>query len=245
LSNLPKFVDDDEDDSLAFKRWEDHVLKNYPNPQRIGCPDHETLRTFVETPRKVGVEELHGNHITRCAECARDLIELRRLREERLRQSAPVPVLSSWWGWKAAVAVASLCVMFVVVTVVWRTQFAGQKRSSQDGEIAEVTVDLSAEGVIRGSEGARADKVISLPRRLVDLHLILPYYSPAGEYRITVAQDRNSGPLRSQRTIGSAQGAHTELRVRLDLRGLSAGRYYLGTKHDDESTTYFYPFTVG
>jgi hypothetical protein len=157
----------------------------------------------------------------------------------------PTSLLRSWWGWRTALAVASVCVLLVVATAVWRNQTSDSKRTRQDDGIAEVTLDLSGDDVIRGSQGSTSDKSISLPRKLVDLHVILPYYSPAGEYRITVAQDRNSSSLQSQQVNASSQSARTELHVRLDLRGLSAGRYYLGTKYDGESTTYFYPFTVG
>lgn len=245
MSNFPKFAEDDENDTLLFSRWEEHVLNNCPNPERIGCPDYETLKTFVETPRKVGLPELHGDHITHCSECTRELIELRRLREERLNQPAQVPQTRSWWGWRPAVAVVSLCLMLVAATMVWINQDAKSKGPVPEDGIAEVTVDLSADGVVRDSEGSSVDKLISLPRRLVDLHLILPYYSPAGDYRVMVAQGRNSPPVRLGQAIATSQAARTELRVRLDLRDLRPGRYYLGTKHDGEATTYFYPFTVG
>lgn len=245
MNDYPKFAEDDENDTLLFNRWEEHVLNNCPNPERIGCPDYETLKTFVETPRKVGLTELHGDHIVRCSECTRELIELRRLREERLKQDARVPQAHSWWGWKPAVAAVSLCVMLVVATVIWRNQESKSKGAAPEDGIAQVTVDLSADGVVRDSEGSSVDKLISLPRALVDVHLILPYYSPAGDYRIIVAQGRNSAPVRLGQAIATAQAARTELRVRLDLRELRPGRYYLGTKHDGEATTYYYPFTVG
>jgi hypothetical protein len=245
VSNLRNFVGDDENDTLAFKRWEDHVLKNHPNPQRIGCPDHDVLRIFVETPRKIGLSELHGDHITRCAECVRDLIELRRTREERLQHHASSSTLGSWWGWRTAVALASLCVIIVIGAIVWRDQAREPRRSTQQDEITEITLDLSGDGVTRGIEAQTGRKPLSLPRRLVSLHLILPYYSPAGEYRIAIARDRNSVPVLSESATATSQGPRTELRIQLDLRNLTAGSYYLGTAQDGESTTYFYPFTIG
>jgi hypothetical protein len=115
----------------------------------------------------------------------------------------------------------------------------------QDDGIAEITVDLSGDGVTRGPETSTAEKPISLPRRLINLRMILPYYSPAGKDQVTIAHDRNSAPVQSESAKAAARGPRTVLRVRLDLRSLSAGQYYLGTTHDGESTTYFYPFTVG
>jgi hypothetical protein len=245
VNKFPKLVDDDENDTLLFKQWEDHVLKNCPNPERLGCPDYEVLRAFVETPSKVGLTQLHGDHITRCAECTRDLIELRSLREKRLKQATPSFCLSVWWGWRAALAVASLCVIVTIATIAWRNQVREAKRPVQEDQVAQVTLDLSADDFVRGSGGAAPDKPLSLPRGLIELHLILPYYSPVGDYLVTVSPGRDSASLQSQRVNATGQKARTELRVRLDLRGLTAGRYYLGTKYDGESTTYFYPVTIG
>jgi hypothetical protein len=141
--------------------------------------------------------------------------------------------------------VVPLCFILAVATIAWRHQARESKRPVKEDQIAQVSLDLSADDVVRGSGPSTADKPISLPRRLIELHLILPYYSPAGEYLITIARDRNSASLDSKRVNATGQSARTELRVRLDLRGLAAGRYYLGTKYDGEATTYFYPVTIG
>ncbi|WP_158792076.1 hypothetical protein [Granulicella sp. L60] len=81
MSNFPKFMEDDENDTLAFERWEAYVIEHYPNPERTGCPSRETLKRFVDSPAQVGLEDLNDTHITRCRECVMDLRELRRLRD--------------------------------------------------------------------------------------------------------------------------------------------------------------------
>ena len=82
MANSQEFLDDDNDTAL-FERLQKQVLQNCPNPERVGCPPPAVLKAFVEAPAKVTLEELNGLHILKCAECTRDLMELRRIRQEK------------------------------------------------------------------------------------------------------------------------------------------------------------------
>jgi hypothetical protein len=83
LVTFQEFLEDDDNDTALFERLQKHVLNNCPNPERVGCPSHAILEVFVKSPATVAAEELNGLHILKCAECTRELIELRRNREER------------------------------------------------------------------------------------------------------------------------------------------------------------------
>lgn len=76
--NFQDFLEDDDNDTALFERLQEQVLKNCPNPDRIGCPPHAILKTFVESPATVTPDDLNGLHIFKCAECTRELINLRR-----------------------------------------------------------------------------------------------------------------------------------------------------------------------
>jgi hypothetical protein len=73
----------DDDDTLLFEKLQEHVLERFPNPERIGCIDHTTLKTWVYTPEKLDLSDPKYLHVLKCAECTRELIELRRLRKEQ------------------------------------------------------------------------------------------------------------------------------------------------------------------
>ena len=243
MSSEQSFGRDDENDTLLFERWEAHVIEKYPNPERIGCPSHEVLESFVDKPATVSLAELKDTHITRCRECALELRELRRLREERLKRSASPRSLDFWVGWRGAAA-AACCITLVLALTVWQRHRSVWQRLQLSGEIVALTIDLSADGVTR-SPGAESDEpIFSLPRRIVDLDLRLPYFSPSGDYVITISRDKNHGVLESGRTSAVADGPHTQARLRLDLRKLSPGRYYLGATKVGEPTTSFYPFAL-
>jgi hypothetical protein len=83
VNRFRSFESDDENDTLLFDKLEEYVLEHYPNPERIGCLNHETLSTLVDAPENLDLADQKYLHIFRCAECTRELIELRRIREER------------------------------------------------------------------------------------------------------------------------------------------------------------------
>jgi hypothetical protein len=243
VSSEQSFGRDDENDTLLFERWEAHVIEKYPNPDRIGCPSHEVLESFVDKPATVSLADLKDTHITRCRECALELRELRCLREERLKRSASPRSLDFWIGWRGAAA-AACCITLVLALTVWQQHRSVSQRVPPSGEIVALTIDLSADGVTR-SPGAESDApLFSLPRRIVDLDLRLPYFSPSGEYIITIARDKNDGVLGSGRANAVVDGPRTQARLRLDLRELSPGRYYLGATRVGEPTTSFFPFAL-
>jgi hypothetical protein len=80
---------DDENDAYLFDELQEYVLEHYPNPQRVGCLDRETLSVFVEAPGKLDLADPKYLHIFHCAECTRDLMCLRRIREDGQSRSAP------------------------------------------------------------------------------------------------------------------------------------------------------------
>jgi hypothetical protein len=107
-----------------------------------------------------------------------------------------------------------------------------------------ITIDLGQHEAQRGGSGADA-KMLRLPRKRLNLHMILPYFSPGGPYTISVAEQAHRGAVkvRSQ-AIATETGSHTELSVILDLQILAAGRYCLSTFHEGDSAPYYYPVVL-
>ena len=231
----------DENDTLLFDTLQDYVLEHYPNPQRVGCLNRQTLEEFVSCPENLDLADPKYLHVFKCAECTRDLMALR-----QGRQITDVPQLSSallpavhsrsrgWMIWAGALAFG--CVL-LVIGLGWRSQLRSARKEEQ--AVSEV-LDLSQSGGQRGSHSPMSGEY-SLPRKLIDLYVTLPYYSPAGEYRVLVATDRKLGSVKTEgRAVATAQGAETRLSVRLDLRPLPPGKYYLVTTHEADSASYFY-----
>ena len=56
----------------------DRVLhEDFPNPQRIDCPEHQVLLKLAQQPPDAQLSDL-VHHVRRCAPCFDELKELRR-----------------------------------------------------------------------------------------------------------------------------------------------------------------------
>ncbi len=243
MNERQSFSHNDENDTILFDTLQDYVLEHYPNPQRIGCLDRQTLEEFVSCPENLDLADPKYLHVFKCAECTRDLIAFR---QSRPQQIADIPLLPSvlspsvhsgghrWIIWTGALAFG--CVL-VVIGLGWRSQLHSARK--EEHAVSEV-INLSQSGEQRGSR-APSPGEYSLPRKLIDLHLTLPYYSPPGAYRVSVVTDQKAGAVKAERrTVATAQGAETRLSVRLDLRPLAPGAYYLVTTHEADSVSYSY-----
>ena len=252
VNRLRSFERDDENDTRMFDKLEEYVLEHYPNPQRIGCLDHNTLSAFVETPEKLDLGEVKYLHIFKCAECTRDLRELRRIREGRLQQSLTSSSVASssaqeksrkWKQWFAKAAELA-CTAAIRIEAWWKAHSRGPADHPSVEDAVPEMIDLSGELSI-GTEPVSHEHPITLPRKVVDLHLVLPVGSPAGIYRITVAKERG---LRGLQADGSASaillGSQTELDVKLDLRQVTSGAYFLGVVREQDRVSHDFPLLI-
>jgi hypothetical protein len=244
VSKVRTFVEDDDDDTGLFALAEEYVLSHYPNPDRIGCLHNATLQTFVAEPGKIDLSDLKFLHIVKCAECTRDLIELRRLRENTLQRNNVRSTWSKLPKWRHAASVTGICVLTIFLTRGWTRHLYRWIQKRKAGSKTYEAINLNIHGTSLEETGSNQEIVLTLPRKLIDLHLVLPRYSPPGDYRISVIQEDKFQALLIQNAIGVEKGAKTELQVSLNLRQLTPGRYYLVTAHDDASKPYFFPLIV-
>lgn len=242
------FLQDEDDDQVLFERLQEHVLEKYPNPDRIGCIDRETLKVWVSSPEKLDLSDPKYLHVLKCAECTRELIELRKERNDKRGRVQVPPVLkekSNRAGrrWVGSV-VTLVCCLGIAGVAYWRIHLPGS--TSEQAEVTPLgeTIDLSQAGTTRGGETSTVPPVV-LPRRVVSAHILLPYFSPGGRYVVSVTKDRNGASAKAEGSaVASVNGSHADLTVRLDLRNLVAGTYYLATTHEGDRASYYYPLTV-
>lgn len=245
MNKFRTFQEDDENDTILFSAAEKYVLDHYPNPDRIGCPGPAVLANFVESPAQVDLSDLHGIHIMRCRECTLDLIELRRQRELRLAQEqANADRRRKLPPGITYIAAVILIAAVALVAVVVRHQIRPSVLTASQPDPTPVVADLREDGVSRGTDAGGTNSIV-LPAKLLNLKVLLPYYSPAGPYTVFVARERSvDAPLASETGEARATGSRTDVEVRIDLRNVAKGRYYLGTRHAGQNNVYFYPVSL-
>jgi hypothetical protein len=237
------FFEDDDDDTLLFEKLQEHVLERHPNPERIGCIDQTTLKTWVYSPQKLDLSDPKYLHVLKCAECTRDLLELRKQRNAQRVGTAQGTRRRADWRW-AGVAAILVCCLAIGGSVYWRIHSSASSSQAIPAAPVAETIDLSQAGTTRGGETSNVPPVI-LPRRVVAAHILLPYFSPGGKYAVSVTTDRNNSAAKAEGTgTANVNGFHADLSVNLDLRGLPQGTYYLATTHEGDRASYYYPLTV-
>ena len=210
-------------DLKAFHRLvQDLALSAYPNPDRIGCPGHAALEEVASLPLS-SRHELFQTHINRCSECLRELLEIRRrnnMHRQRLRRKR----------WILTAFAASLILAAGITLMVRRQATPGPSAQSQvsrnQPELSRV-VDLRPFVVERSARPASpTPPPIRLPASPVQTVFYLPVGVEPGPYEIRILDSE----LRTRANAsGSAKLENFEavIRTRLDLRGLTPGRYTL------------------
>ncbi len=248
MNERQSFLEDDDDDTLLFERLQEHVLEQHPNRERVGCIDHATLEAWVYSPEKLNLSDPKYLHVLKCAECTRELMELRKRRNEQRGQAEvlsarPEAMRRTDWRW-AGIAAILVCGVTLAGVTYWRVHAPTPTSRTVPATPVAETIDLSQAGTTRGGETSTVPRV-ALPRRVVAAHILLPYFSPGGKYVVSVTMDRTGNAQRAE-GLGTANvnGIHADLTVTLDLRGLPEGTYYLGTTHEGDQASYYYPLTV-
>src|ERR1700680_962571 len=103
------------------KELQESALRDFPNPERVGCPDAETLAGMSRRIIQMTQDQLH--HITHCSPCFQTFLAIR----QEMRQRRVVRI---------RIAAAAFAAAIVLGGVIYRT---GVVRSPPPVQIASPT----------------------------------------------------------------------------------------------------------
>ena len=223
------------------------VLRNYPNPERKGCPGTEVLREVAQ--QWLPPEDDHWDHISQCSPCYREFLDFRRpyLRERKRQRLV-----------SRLVKVSAIALVLAVPTLYWITrkmpltesraiqQQGTPTQAAQSASTLTATLDFKNDSVTRGIQTATPSSATPqrLPRARLDHTVYLPIGSEPGLYDVHVLRgEPDSDPL--ARLSGSAQieTGLTTLHMNIDLSEFVPGTYTFATRHEKETWRY-HAFTV-
>lgn len=214
---------------------EELLLSAYPNPNRTGCPGRETIEALGNL--KIDRHDPVWNHIWHCSPCFAEFKAIRDLRWERQAREERIRKRNLQWS------VAALVTGVLIVAAMLGTREIQRTRP----EVATVTFNLydAGTGTYRGADQGYNVQLPPLPRKLDEVHVILPRFSTAGHYTVAILRAKDPA---SAVALGSdsalAHDQRFELTVRLDLKDIPPGSYFLGTRRDSDESVYYYPVTV-
>jgi hypothetical protein len=198
------------------------LLKEFPNPERAGCPGSDVLRRIASRTMPLAEAEKWLDHLGSCSPCYADFSEFRNahaLRRKRtlLAVAASILIAAGIAGW-------------VLI----------QKHS--EALVAQTAVlDLRNRSLPRGTEPNPAEP-LEVSRAATHWSIYLPLGSSEGQYDIRVVTP--SGELRVSTSGRAELNDHiTLLRVALRLSSELPGHYILQIRKDGSERT-SYPLLV-
>jgi hypothetical protein len=222
------------------------ILRNYPNPERRGCPGSEALRAGAQ--RKLPHEDPNWEHITHCSPCYQEFLAFRaavlegRRSRRRLRTA----------GAAAAVIIVAVVSAWLAVGTREKAEspapVASQTRPAEPppgGTSTQRTItavlNFESDSITRGAEGERSAgaDLQRVPRGRVALFVYLPLGSEPGHYEVRLLQNRSDpNPLVSFGATGELEDGLTVLRITADLSEFKPGTYTVAIRRRGESWRY-------
>jgi len=186
------------------------LSRDFPNPQRVGCPDSAVLRGIALHKVPLSEADRWLDHFSSCSPCFQEFTRFRKQAVERRRSQV----------WLAAAAV----LIFAVVGWLWVRNRPSPQTS------ATVVLDLRGRSTARGEKPAGAKEVaLEIPRNARHLILDLPIGSKEGRYDLALLNEAGDEVSRATGTA-TLEDHVVILRADIDIRNLSPGLYFIGLR---------------
>jgi hypothetical protein len=200
------------------RQLQDTILKDYPNPERKGCPGDPVLRGLAARPLDDSLEQdPRWRHITHCSECYREFLGFR----AELKQGVKAR------GVKIGMAAAVAAVLIAAGAFV-AVRESTRPRHPENAELVfrQRLVDLQGRAVTRSEEGKEETKPIVLQREPEALTIRLPFGSREGAYEVQIAKSADQ-PLLSAGGEAKVENGMTALTAKMDLSKFETGNYFI------------------
>jgi hypothetical protein len=187
------------------------LSREFPNPERVGCPDSSILRGIASRKLALSQAAPWFDHLSACSPCFQDFTKLRR---EATGQRRRIQV------WLAAAAV----LLFAFGGLLW-------VRSRALPHAPDVAVlDLRDRSVARGQNHAdTAQAPLEIPRTTKHLILDLPIGSNEGIYDLALLTGTGDEISRATGTA-KLEGNTVIFRAVIDIDRVAPGSYVFGVR---------------
>jgi len=179
------------------------LLKEFPNPGRVGCPGSEVLRGIASHKVPLAQAEPWLDHLTSCSPCYRDFSQFREafeLRRKRtlLAVAASILIVASVAGWALA------------------------HRHEETQYAQSAVLDLRNRSVARGTEPNPGESPLELSREVSRLNIYLPLGSPEGPYEVRIV-GLSGEPVANTKGIAKVNNYIPTLPVTINLESARPG----------------------
>jgi hypothetical protein len=198
------------------------LLKEFPNPDRAGCPSSDVLKRIASHEMSLTEAEKWLDHLTSCSPCYRDFSQFQAAYQSRRTRTL--------------LAIAA-SILIVGILAGWAV-FLRQKEPL----VAQTAVlDLRNRSIPRGTETNPAEPLLEIPRDISHLEVYLPLGSSDGVYEVRVTDKQGDSLFAGHANARMEQGI-TSLYLDVNLKPFKTGLYLLqlrkpGLRWDSYSLT--------
>jgi hypothetical protein len=198
---------------------QDSILRDYPNPERTGCQGSEVLRQLASRERSE--DDPAWDHVLHCGPCYGEFLELRGAVQRGIRRRR-----LKWLVPAAACVLVAAAVTIFVLRQHPNPNEAGLPATPAPTAAAfePATLDMRDLSPTRGAEDTLPAKPRLLPRKPLDLTVLLPIGSPEGVYELQLL-DKTERPLLQTEAHADIRGGLTFMHLKLDLASYPPGDY--------------------
>ena len=183
------------------------LLKEFPNPDRAGCPGSDVLKRIASHEMPLAEAEKWLDHLTSCSPCYADFSQFQAAYQSRRTRTL--------------LAIAA-SILIVVCLAGWA--FLGKHKESFLTQTA--VLDLRNRSVPRGAEPNPNEQPLEVARAAAYWNILLPLGSSEGPYEVRIMTD-SGDQLYAARGVAKLKDHITSLEVPTKLSSLHAGRYVL------------------
>jgi hypothetical protein len=187
------------------------LSREFPNPQRLGCPDSAVLRGIASRNLRLAEVDQWLGHLSSCSPCFQEFTELRKQAASQRRRTQ---------SWLAAAAVLILS----VAGWLWvRTQHVVQTTET-------AVLDLRNLSVARGQDPTQSGQLpLEIHRSAKHLIVDLPIGSKEGAYDVALLSDTGAQIIAASGTA-QLQVHVVSLRIDVDVSSVRPGLYFLALR---------------
>lgn len=199
------------------------LLKEFPNPERVGCPGADVLKRIASHKMPLSEAEKWLDHLGSCSPCYADFCKFRAASQQARRRT---------W---LAVAASIFLVGAVAGWVLLRN-----RNENLSAQVA--TLDLRNRSAARGAETNPNEQPLELTPTTNNLKILLPLGSSEGPYDVRIVTPAGE---ELARTSGTAKLVdHVDaLQLALSVDSVRSGKYVLQIRRP-ESEWVSYPVVL-
>lgn len=214
-----------------LKSAKELFLNEFPNPERKGCPDSDTIKAMASGKLIGEKARSWWPHFAACSPCARELVAFQKQAK----------------GWKTIQFAAIAATILIAVAIgVWLIVHGGLLGPEEGSEtIARqspvsyqpAVLDLRSRSLVRGGSTSN-DPPLELPRHRVFLSIYLPTGTEPADFDVEIAQQADQ-PILTTSGSANLRDHITVLEAKLDLTALPPGAYLLALRQKGWDWNYY------